>query len=260
LTNKQDGYFVHSLAKGVNILSAFDYNKKELSVLEISKITGIHRTTVHRSIFTLEKEGFIEKNESTGRYRLGLKLFELGNMVAANMDIRHRARAHIEKLAGSCGIATHLVIMDDWEAIYIDKIESPKSMIRYSRVGKRVPLHCTAVGKILLGGVPDEEIIKALSKSEFNKLTPNTIDNLYELLQQVQHARDMGYALDLEELELGLNCVAVPVYNYRGNVIAAISASGSASQFPAEIIKSMIGPVQEAGKAISKGMGWLPEK
>jgi DNA-binding IclR family transcriptional regulator len=133
-------------------------------------------------------------------------------------------------------------------------------MIRYSRVGKRVPLYCTAVGKILLGGLPDEEIIKALSKIEFNKLTPNTIDNLYELLKQVQNARALGYALDLEELELGLNCVAVPVYNYTGNVIAAISASGSASQFPAETIKGLVNSVQEAGRAISTSMGWLPEK
>ena len=260
MTDKLDSYFVHSLAKGVKVLSAFDYNKKELSVLEISKITGIHRTTVHRSIFTLEREGFVEKNESTGKYRLGLKLFELGNMVAANMDIRRRARAHIEKLAETCGIAVHLVVMDGWEAIYIDKVEPPKGMIRYSRVGKRVPLYCTAVGKILLGGLPDEEIIKALSKSEFNKLTPNTIDNLYELLKQVQNARALGYALDLEELELGLNCVAVPVYNYRGNIIAAISASGSASQFPAETIKGLVDSVQEAGRAISTRMGWLPEK
>lgn len=260
MTNKSDGYFVHSLAKGVKVLSAFDYNKKELSVLEISKITGIHRTTVHRSIFTLEKEGFVEKNETTGKYRLGLKLFELGNMVAANMDIRHRARAHIEKLAETCEIAVHLVVRDGWEAIYIDKVEPPKGIIRYSRVGKRVPLYCTAVGKILLGAIPDEEIIKVLSKSEFNKLTPNTIDNLYELLKEVQKARDLGYALDLEELELGLNCIAVPIYNYKGNIIAAISASGSASQFPAEIIRGLADAVQETGRAISKSMGWLPEK
>jgi len=259
-TKNTDGYLVHSLAKGVKVLSAFDYGKKELSVQEISKITSIHRTTVHRSVFTLEKEGFIERNETNGKYRLGLKLFELGNMVAANMDIRHRARTYLEKLADNCGIAVHLVIRDGWEAIYIDKVEPTKSMIRYSRIGKRVPLYCTAVGKVLLGGLPEEDIIKALSKIEFMKLTPNTIDNLYELLKQVQNAKEVGYALDLEELELGLNCIAVPIYNHFGNIIAAVSASGSASQFPVENIQELVKNVQETGNGISSSLGWIADR
>lgn len=260
MNKNTDGYLVHSLTKGVKVLSAFDYSRKELSVQEISKITGIHRTTVHRSIFTLEKEGFIERNESNGKYRLGLKLFELGNMVAANMDIRHRARTYLEKLADDCEIAVHLVIRDGWEAIYIDKVESPKSMIRYSRVGMRVPLYCTAVGKIILGGVSDEDIIKALSKTEFIKLTPNTVDNLYELLKQVQNAREFGYALDLEEIQLGLICIAVPVYNHLGNIVAAVSASGSASQLPMDSIQQLVKKVQEAGNGISSSLGWTPDR
>ncbi len=255
-SKRSDEYIVQSLSKGLKILGIFNYSRTELSVQEISKLTGINRTSVHRSVYTLEKEGFLERNLSNGKYSLGLKLFELGNMVAENMDLRQRAKVYLQELKDTCNVTAHLVVLDNWEAVYIDKVEPSHNLIKFSAVGKRVPLNCTAVGKVLLSGFTDEEILASITSEQIKKMTPNSIDNMDDLLKEVRKVRTQGYALDLEELELGLSCVAAPIFNYNNEVVGAVSASSYISKIKAERLLDLSEKVIETARKISLSLGW----
>ncbi|MEW6624491.1 MAG: IclR family transcriptional regulator [Bacillota bacterium] len=261
MTNSKvsDNYLVHSLAKGLKVLASFDYNSKELSIQEISKKTGIHRTTVHRSIYTLEQEGFVERDDKTGKYRLSVKLFELGNIFASGMELRQCARLPLENLANNNLVSAHLAVRDEWEAIYIDKVEPQESMLRYSRIGKKVPLYCTAIGKILLSGIKVEKIIQGYANSSFSfkKRTPNSIGSIDEVIKEIEAVKRLGYAIDNEEFELGIKCIAAPVLDYNSNVVAAISASGTTSQLSEDKARDLIKKVQETARQISVRLGWV---
>lgn len=214
---------IQSVVRSIDILKCFE-NAEELGVTEISHKVGLHKSTVFNIITTLERCNFLEKNTGSGKYRLGTELFRLGTKV--NISMRKVAQPYLEKLAAQFKETVNLVIRDGNYVIYIEKIESPHSMRISTMVGGRLPINATAVGKAILAGLPDEELVKSLDELSFVKITARTICNKKELIDYLAQVRHAKYAEDVEEMEIGLTCVAAPIFDHTGKAIAAISVSG----------------------------------
>lgn len=197
-----------------------------ISLTEISKSAQLNKATVHRLLSTLISMGYVEQNEKTGHYELTFKLFQLGNNKVEQIDSFKIARRYISELSNLIGETVHLVIEDNQEVVYIDKFEPSKVLFRmHSRVGKRAPMYCTAVGKALLAHYPDEMIKEVWEHSEIKQLTPHTITDFDVFMEEIARIRSNGYAVDNEENEMGIYCIASVFYNHKGMVEGAFSIS-----------------------------------
>lgn len=245
--------FIQSVTRAIQILQCFD-KTEELGVTEIGKMLELHKSTAFGLINTLEVNKLLEKNEDTGKYRLGLELFRLGTKV--NSSLRHIAIPYLENLVKMYQETVNLVILDDTSVIYLEKVESTHSMRISTLVGGRLPLYCTAVGKAILSGMTDAELENKLKKMEFKRYTENTLCEKDALLKSIQAARIAGYALEKEELEHGLSCVAAPLYNHLGQPFGAISVSGPASRMTDEFKREIGETLLKSTIEISKKLGW----
>jgi len=202
-------------------------SKSGSGVTELSRAVGLHKSTVHRLLGTLMRRGYVEKELETENYRLGIKLLMLGSSILDRIDLRNIARPYIQELSKKTKEVVHIAILDEDEAVYIDKVESPDHSIRmYSQVGKRAPLHCTAVGKVLLAALKDEEAEKILRQKGMPRFTKSTITDMQQMKEELSTIRKQGYGFDEIEHEEGMRCVAAPIYDRSGKVIASISISG----------------------------------
>ncbi|WP_019534817.1 IclR family transcriptional regulator [Paenibacillus ginsengihumi] len=249
---------IQSLDRALKILDLFDEYTTELKITEISARMELHKSTVHSLLRTLQLHGYIAQDEETGKYRLGLKLLEKGQLLLKRMDIRDVARKHLVSLSARTGQTVHLVILDGKEGVYIDKVEGEKAAIRYSRIGRRVPLHSSAVGKALLAFRRPEEIEAILKDYTFVVQTPATIRDKAALLAELERVRRQGYAVDAQENEPGVRCGAVPVRNHAGAVAAAISVSTMSSAVDDILFLEYIAQLQQEGEAVSRLLGYRP--
>jgi len=216
---------IQSVERALKILDLFDEHKSELKITEISEKMGLHKSTVHSLLKTLHEYSYIDQNPDNGKYRLGLKLAERGNLVISNMDIRKTAKKYLLDLSAKTGQTVHLGILDGREGVYIDKVEGEQSIIRYSRIGRRLPLHSTAIGKVLLAYQPPNELEHLLKNYNYQYQTANTIINEAVFRKEIEKVKEQGYAVDEQENEQGVRCAAVPIFNGKGRVLAAISIS-----------------------------------
>ncbi|MCM3117646.1 IclR family transcriptional regulator [Neobacillus sp. MER 74] len=216
---------IQSVERALKILDLFDEHKSELKITEISEKMGLHKSTVHSLLKTLHEYSYIDQNPDNGKYRLGLKLAERGNLVISNMDIRKTAKKYLLDLSAKTGQTVHLGILDGREGVYIDKVEGEQSIIRYSRIGRRLPLHSTAIGKVLLAYQPPNELEHLLKNYNYQYQTANTIINEAVFRKEIEKVTEQGYAVDEQENEQGVRCAAVPIFNGKGRVLAAISIS-----------------------------------
>lgn len=219
-------YKTKSIDRLLDIIEYFTPDNRETGVSEIGRQLGLHKSTVHRLLTCLEDRGFVDKNEDNSKYRLSSKFIGLGFMVLDNMEIKKEVNGEMEELAHKTHKTVHLSVKSGNEAMYLHKVENPNNVIRYSRVGKNLPMYCTAMGKVILSGFSEKDLRKYLETVKFQRFTDNTILNKEKLIQEIEKVRKKGYGIDNEELEIGLKCVAVPVLNNRGDIVAAISASG----------------------------------
>lgn len=255
-SEEKKAHTIQSVDRAIDILEVFGDGRNELGVTEISKLLGLHKSTTFGLLTTLEVRGYLEKNVVTGKYQLGLKLFELGNQVQNGMELKRVADQYLEQLLAENGETVHLVIMDDGEAIYIDKKEGPESMRMVSQVGKRLPMHCSGVGKTLLAHLPEIEINKIICKKGLPGLTAKTITEPEALFEELKRIREQGYALDNEEISEGLMCVAAPIRNYSGQVMAALSVAGPTVRMNGEKIEEVKESVLRVCNAISCRLGY----
>ncbi|MEX1029697.1 MAG: IclR family transcriptional regulator [Paenibacillaceae bacterium] len=216
---------IQALDRALQIVDLFDEHTTELKITEISIRMGLHKSTVHSLLKTLMLHGYIGQDADSGKYKLGLKLIEKGQLMLQTLDIRAVAKKNLSELCMRTGQTTHLVILSGKEGVYIDKVEGVKAAIRYSRLGGRVPLHCSAVGKVLAAFQSDEKQRKLLSDYIFTIHTPNTIGDMARFLEELAQVRKQGYAVDNQENEPGVRCVAAPIYDHSRQTIAAISLS-----------------------------------
>lgn len=251
---------IQSVERALKILDLFDERERELSITEISKRMNLHKSTVHSLLKTLQAHRYIAQNEENGRYLLGLKLFERGNMVVSYLDMRNVARKHLEWLSATTNLTIHLVVIDGKEGVYVDKVEGSGVTVVYSRIGRRVPIHTSAVGKSLVATKTDSELDQLLEGYEYTRPTNKSVSSKEEFLAEIEHARIAGYSIDNEENEPGIICFAVPVKDYSGKVIAAISMSMPASIASNETREYYVGILKECSSKISQGLGYEYEK
>lgn len=216
---------IQSVERALMILDLFDEHTTELKITEISERMELHKSTVHSLLKTLQEYAYIDQNQENGKYRLGLKLAERGNLVISNIDIRKAAHQYLVDLAAKTGQTVHLGILDGREGVYIDKVDGEQSIIRYSRIGRRLPLHSTAIGKVLLAYQEPHEMTRLLQGYPYQQQTANTITNEAVLRKEIEKIRQQGYAIDHQENEQGVQCAAVPIFKGKGKVLAAISIS-----------------------------------
>ena len=247
-----EGRTIQSVARALYILEAFSGQLKELSVTEISKKLELSKSTAFGLINTLAQHGYLEQNVENAKYRLGLKLLKLGNIVQMNNIVCQKARPYLEALVNDFNETVHLAIQRFSMMVYIDKIESDRTIYIHSHIGAENPMYCTGVGKCILAFMADEErkrIYKGYKILESR--TPKTLATIESLDQDLALIRGRGYSLDDEEFGLGLFCVAVPVFNQAGQVVAAISLSGPKAHFDDQRVAFIAQKMKAAAAEIS---------
>lgn len=251
---KAEGVVVQSVIRALGIIECFSMNA-ELGISEIADRMQLSKSTIYGLVNTLAIKGYLEQNPQTKKYRLGIKLFEFGALVQRRMDLRNEARPFCRELAEKYESTIHLATHDKGEVIYIEKIDVPNSMISYSQVGKRAAMHCTGVGKSILAYVGQEYLKKFIFSKPFSKMTEKTITTSKELVDELEQIKSRGYAIDDEEVEIGLRCVAAPIFNYKGYPIAAISVSAPYRKMTDEKLEGIAKDVKYYAQKISERMG-----
>jgi IclR family KDG regulon transcriptional repressor len=220
---------VQSIERAFLILDVLGQHPEGLSLGDLSEKIGLSKGTAHRLVSTVSYFDYARQNPSSKKYHLGFKLVELGNLLLKQLDLRNAAKPYLIGLAESVRETVHLVIKDYNEALYIDKVDlhSKRAGLQMvSSVGTRIPMHCSAVGKVILAHLSDEEIDGIAAACGLPGRTANTITDLAELKKCLDIIRRKGYAVDDEENEKGIRCVAAPILNESGAVVAAVSISG----------------------------------
>jgi IclR family transcriptional regulator, KDG regulon repressor len=210
------------LAKGLDILEKLAQSNAGMTVVELADTIGIHKTSIYRYINTLLEAGYVQ-NDGDGRYQLGNKILELGSQKLRQMPLREVAHPFLVKLSAETQKTVHLCVLDGHNVVYIDKIESHRTLPIMSRIGSHAPAYCTAVGKALLSGLPTDQVVSLLQQMTLEKRTENTITDPIKLLEEIKLIAEQGYAVDNGEHEPGIKCFAAPVRGYGGDVIAAAS-------------------------------------
>ncbi len=218
-------YKIKVLDKALKILDAFNEKGKELSSTQIYQALNLNKTTAFRILKILEDSNYLERSPHSLKYRLGFKLYCMGSLVEGLSEIQKIAHPFLVEMVKRCDETVHLAILSHGEALYLDKLEGQKALRIVSRVGMRLPAHCSGVGKILLAFVPEEELEQIIAEKGLPRFTRNTITSGKSLRGELAKVRKQGYAVDNEEIIAGAKCVAAPVRDSDGDVLAAISIS-----------------------------------
>ena len=251
---------VKSLFKMLDVLECFSAVDRALTVIEMARRTGLPRTTVHRIVDSLRALGFLEQDASRERYRLGLKLFELGNTALTNLPLYREARPYVDTLARLSGEDVHLCVFDGSQMVFVERAERdagrPHNTVTRMEAS---PCHSTGVGKAALAFQP-EVAVERVVRLGLRPFTRNTIVDAGALRRELAAIRARGYSIDDCEHEPDLRCVGAPIRNAAGRVFAAISASGPARRLPDERIPILAEQVVAHAGAISARLGHVPER
>ncbi len=251
-------YRVQVLDRAVAIVNALANVREDASLAELSELVHFHKSTVHRLVMVLERHRIIDRDPKTGRYRLGLKLFELGSAAVARFNVRDRARRHLEHLMYHTDETVHLCVLDQGEVLYLDKMEPTRSVRLSSSIGRRNPVHCTAVGKAILACLPEQEVDDIIRRHGLPRFTTRTITTPAEFKAELRSVREKGYAVDDEEHEDGVRCVAVVVLDHENHPAAAISVSAPSFRITMEKVPMLAEAVKEAAQTLSLEWGHQP--
>ena len=259
MKKEKSDYIVQTVLHALDVLEQFHDNVDELGVTELSKRLRLHKNNVFRLLATLESRNFIEQNKYTENYRLGLKNLELGQTVIRQMGLLRRSRPVLESLAGECNETCYVAVLRDAYVVYLDAVESSHPVRVASRVGTRLPVHCTAAGKVMLANATDTRWLSSQTSGEFRRCTPKTITAGYELKKQLKKVAAQGYALEDEELDLEVRGIAAPIHDYTGSVVGALSISGPAMRLGETRLHDELAPmVERAAGEISLRLGYSP--
>lgn len=228
-----------------------------MGIMELSGSLGYHKSTTHRLVNSLVCMGYIRQDEESLKYSLSLKFLDIGSKILEQTNMASLIHPSLKKLSEQTGETVHLVRREGTEAVYIDKVESNVSSIRMvSRVGSRVPLYCSGVGKALLAELSDEEIREVWEASDIRRLTPYTITSLDELMARMKTVRAAGYAIDDEENEEGVRCVAVSLPDYHKEPVYALSISAPVGRMGQERMEELERDVLAFKQELAKTLGF----
>jgi DNA-binding IclR family transcriptional regulator len=247
------------ISKVLRILEALQGSSAGLGLKAICDLTGIHKSTAHRFLKHLEREGYLVRTEA-GAYLIGPRLSQMSTRGSQGATLQAVARPILWELWKSTQETVNLAVLDQGTVLYVDVIESPHEFRLSSRVGTRRSLHVTALGKALAAFLPAELRASVLSTIKFQPATPKTIMNLVQFRQELEKIRRQGYAVDDEEAVQGARCVSAPILSSDREPIAAVSVSGPVTRVSPNQVAALAGAVSSAARAISAAMGFSQQE
>ncbi len=241
---------IQSLARGLKILEFLSQAQDGVSITELAERLGVDKGSASRLVATLASYGYAEKDERTRRYHLGSQVVSLSRSVLTRLPLREAAKPFLRELMERTGECAHLAVAAQGQVLYIDQVESPATLRVNAEVGTLNPLHCTALGKALLafGDLQPQDDLQAF--------TVNTLTDPARLRKNLEQVRAQGYSVDDEEFDPGVRCIAVPVWDFRGKVVASMGISGPATRVTSERLTALAAIVLEVGKSLSERLSF----
>lgn len=249
---------VTALERCFRILDLLASSDQPLSISEIARVLNLPRTSLHELVATMVAWSYVEPVPSTlGRFRLGLRLFEMGSQYASHLDVLAEAEAVAREVSAVSGETAHVAVLDGSDVVYIAKVDSPHTVRMVSAVGTRLPSHCTGVGKALLAQLPEDELRRRYrSDTTLKQMTPNSHSTILSLWADLEQVRARGTAYDNCESNLDVRCIAAPVFGPDGNAIAALSISAPISRWTDECYERYSQLALGATRSLSKRLGY----
>jgi len=254
-TKQRDRYLINSILRASSILRCFLGGKASYTISGLARQLGLDRSTTYRLLLSLERCGLVEKHEKTGEYSLGMAAFEIGNTYLRQMDFIQTSKPIMAELAARVQETVHLAVLSGTEIVYVDKVDSPRALGIMSKIGQRGHLHNTALGKVLLAFLPEVELSRMMREIRLKSFTANTISSKTELMDELRKIRRKGYAFDFKESEPDVECIAAPIRDHLGNVIAALSISGPQKKINTPKENQFVSEVVKAAAFISSKLG-----
>jgi DNA-binding IclR family transcriptional regulator len=251
---KSDSGRLSSVGSAVRLLKAFSEEQVEIGISDLAKRLGVAKSTAHRLAVTLCADGMLEQNPDTGKYRLGIALFRLGSLVRRRMTVSNEARPLLRELREKVNETVHLAVLDGSEIMYVYNLESTQAIRMRSDVGVRKPAYCTAEGQVILAFQPPD-VVERIVGEGLTARTPQTVTDPLALRKVLEGVRTRGCAIEDEESELGMRCIAAPLRNDVGEVVAAIGLAGPVSRLSKKALTTFVPHVIETAAAISARLG-----
>ena len=244
-----------SVAGAIALLKAFSEDEVDIGVSTLAKRLGMAKSTVHRLATTLLSEGLLEQNPDNGKYRLGIALFRLGALVRRRMNVSSEARPYLFDLRETTGETVHLAILDGANIMYVYNLESTQAIRMRSDIGVRKPAHCTAEGLAMLAFQPSRLVDDVMARG-LEARTPKTNTDPDRLRRTLNAVRERGFAVEDEESEAGMRCIAAPVWNAAREAVAAVGVAGPVQRLPDDVLTSFAPHVVKTAEAISVRLGY----
>jgi IclR family transcriptional regulator, KDG regulon repressor len=229
--------------------------RNESGISELSMRLAMPKATVYRFLQTMKSLGYVRQETDSERYGLTMKMFELGTKALMYPDLIELAKPHMQQLADETGETVHLGMLIDSEIIYVHKVDSRHMLGMYSRVGRRAPLHCTAIGKVLLAWESTDRQQRALSGCDFKRFREKTITDRAAFVAELERTREQGFGQDREEFDEHIRCVGVPIFDRHNQAVAGLSVSFPTFRFDVAREPAVVGMLQEASRVVSKQLG-----
>src|SRR5579872_5289496 len=247
-----------AVERALAMLEAVAHEPEGLSNAEISRKLEIPKSSASYILRTLEKQGYVNRDSQSGKYRVGLKILSLSRGALSGIDVREVALPIMRHLVEKTSLTCHLAILDGPEAVYIEKVEPPGFIRMDTWVGRRMRVHATSVGKALVAYIPEGQLQKIVADRPMEKRTPKTITTLPRRLKELEKVRALGYSVDDEENNLGGRWLGAPVLNQRGEIEAAVGLSGPISQVNSETMPRIVEALKDAARHLSMQLGYRP--
>lgn len=246
---------VQSVDRALQILSILA-RLGQVGVTEIAAELGVHKSTAFRLLSTLETHDFVSQTGDRGKYRLGIGLVRLAGASSARLDVVQEARPICRRLAAQCGETVNLAVLSERSALYLDQVAGGSALQSHNWVGQHIPLHATSNGKVLLSGLEREEVDRRVES--LPSYTARTVTSRAALHHELAQVRDQGYAVAVDELEVGLTAVAAPIRSAHGDVVASMSVSGPTFRLGDTQVEELVKLLVEAADEVSHRLGWGP--
>jgi DNA-binding IclR family transcriptional regulator len=254
-TKPADPYQLQSLDRAVAVLDLLGESEGPLGLADVCERMDLHKSTAHRALMVLERCGLIERTPEN-RFRLGLKLYELGTRAVEQIDLRARVHPWFRRLSAQVGETVHLGVLQKTSVVYLDKVEpSNRRVWLSSRIGTSNPVYCTAMGKAMMAFLPEEMQAEIMGKIRFVRYTHRTLMTPEALMRSLERVRRRGYAIDDEEVEEGVRCIGAPILNETGHPIAAVSVSGPTSRITQQSVPGIAEHLMRCCREISGSLG-----
>jgi IclR family transcriptional regulator, acetate operon repressor len=250
---------VQSVERTLDILESLVEFASEVGLVEISQAVGLPLATVHRLLGTLIQRGYVKQNQHNRKYSLGFRALQIGHDMRQRFSLRLEARPYLQKLVQTVGESANLAVLDDGEIVYIDQAQSSRILRMFTQVGNRLPAHSTGSGKAMLAFLPVDAVEGILRRTGLAPRTPHTIVDPAEFRNELAKIRERGFAIDDEEQEEGVRCVAVPVRDGSGQVVASLSVSGPVTRLHDAHVQAVIPQLLDSGERLSARLGFAGE-